>query len=117
MVQIELAEKMAERVREIVDSHLSELRMEIAYTNRKKFREYLKRRAELLEGVLGRPDEKLAVEGRASSSPYERLNLHPGTLRRNDGNTSFEASYGFVYTSKYFFLTSSFFLNSSILPW
>jgi hypothetical protein len=30
MVQIELAEKMAERVREIVDSHLSKLRMEIA---------------------------------------------------------------------------------------
>ena len=52
MVPIELTEVMADMIREIVVSHLSELRMEIAYTNRREFREYLKGRAELLEEFL-----------------------------------------------------------------
>ena len=64
MVQIELTEEMAEMMREVVVSHLSELRMEIAYTNRREFREYLKRRAELLEEFLARLDKKLAAGGR-----------------------------------------------------
>jgi len=64
MVQIELTEEMAEMMREVVVSHLSELRMEIAYTNRKEFREYLRRRAELLEGFLASLDKKLAAGGR-----------------------------------------------------
>lgn len=36
MVPIELSEEMAEMMREVLVSHLSELRMEIAYTNRKE---------------------------------------------------------------------------------
>ena len=64
MVPIELTEEMAEMMREVVVSHLSELRMEIAYTNRKEFREYLKGRAELLEGFLAGLDKKLAAGGR-----------------------------------------------------
>jgi signal-transduction protein with cAMP-binding, CBS, and nucleotidyltransferase domain len=55
---------MAEMIREVVVSHLSELRMEIAYTNRREFREYLKGRAELLEEFLVRLDKKLAAGGR-----------------------------------------------------
>jgi CRP/FNR family cyclic AMP-dependent transcriptional regulator len=64
MVQIELNEEMGEMIREVVVSHLSELRMEIAYTNRREFREYLKGRAELLEEFLVRLDKKLAAGGR-----------------------------------------------------
>jgi hypothetical protein len=64
MVQIELNERMAEMMREVLVGHLSELRMEIAYTNRKEFREYLKQRAELLEGFLAGLDKKLAADGR-----------------------------------------------------
>ena len=64
MVPIELTEEMAEIMREVVVSHLSELRMEIAYTNRREFREYLKGRAELLEEFLVRLDKKLAAGGR-----------------------------------------------------
>jgi len=64
MVQIELTEEMAGMMREVLVSHLSELRMEIAYTNRKEFREYLKGRAELLEGFLAGLDQKLAAGGR-----------------------------------------------------
>jgi hypothetical protein len=64
MVPIELTEEMAGMMREVVISHLSELRMEIAYTNRREFREYLKGRAELLEGFLVRLEKKLAAGGR-----------------------------------------------------
>ena len=64
MVQIELNERMAEMMREVLVGHLSELRMEIAYTNRKEFREYLKGRAALLEEFLVRLDRKLAAGGR-----------------------------------------------------
>jgi hypothetical protein len=64
MVPIELTEEMAEMMREVLVSHLSELRMEIAYTNRKEFREYLKGRAALLEEFLVRLDKKLAAGGR-----------------------------------------------------
>ena len=64
MVLIELTEEMAEMMREVLVSHLSELRMEIAYTNRKEFREYLKGRAELLEGFLQGLEKKLAAGGR-----------------------------------------------------
>jgi len=64
MVPIELSEEMAEMMREVLVSHLSELRMEIAYTNRKEFREYLKGRAALLEGFLAGLDKRLAAGGR-----------------------------------------------------
>jgi hypothetical protein len=76
MVPIELSEEMAEMMREVLVSHLSELRMEIAYTNRKEFREYLKRMAALLEEFLVRLDKKLAAGGLEAweerASPVER---------------------------------------------
>jgi CRP/FNR family cyclic AMP-dependent transcriptional regulator len=65
VVQVELAEEMAEMIREVLVSHLSGLRMEMAYTNRREFREFLKKRAELLEGFLLGLERKLAAGGRA----------------------------------------------------
>ena len=52
-------------IREVLVSHLSGLRMEMAYTNRREFREFLKKRAELLEGFLLGLERKLAAGGRA----------------------------------------------------
>jgi hypothetical protein len=65
VVQVELTEEMAEMIREVLVSHLSGLRMEMAYTNRREFREFLKKRAELLEGFLLGLERKLAAGGRA----------------------------------------------------
>jgi hypothetical protein len=64
MVQIELTEEMAEMLREVLVSYLSELRTEIAYTNRKEFREFFKKRGELLESFLQHLDKELTAGGR-----------------------------------------------------
>jgi hypothetical protein len=64
MIRIELTEEMAEIWREILASYLSELRVEIAYTHRKEFREFLKRRGELLERSLLGLEKELAAGGR-----------------------------------------------------
>ena len=50
---------------EVLVSHLSGLRMEMVYTNRRELREFLRRRAELLEGFLLGLERKLAAGGRA----------------------------------------------------
>ena len=65
MVQVELTEEMAEMMSEVLVSHLSGLRMEMVYTNRRELREFLRRRAELLEGFLLGLERKLAAGGRA----------------------------------------------------
>jgi len=49
MVQIELNLENVEILQEILRSHLSELRMEIANTDTKDFREFLRKRIEFLE--------------------------------------------------------------------
>jgi len=64
MVQIELTDEKAEVLREALVSYLSELRMEIAYTSRKEFREFLKRRGDLLGEVLQHLEEGLSAVGR-----------------------------------------------------
>ncbi len=51
MVRLELTEDQAETLREVLDHVLSELRMEIADTDRKTFRDHLKTRKEHLLGV------------------------------------------------------------------
>jgi signal-transduction protein with cAMP-binding, CBS, and nucleotidyltransferase domain len=56
---------MAEMMREVLVSHLSGLRMEMVYTNRRELREFLRKRAELLEGFLLGLERKLAAGGRA----------------------------------------------------
>jgi CRP/FNR family cyclic AMP-dependent transcriptional regulator len=64
MVQIELTEEMAEVWREVLVSYLSGLRIEMAYTQRKEFREFLKKRGELLEQSLLGLEKELAAGGR-----------------------------------------------------
>ena len=64
MIGIELTEEMAEIWREVLVNYLSELRIEIAYTHRKEFREFLKIRGELLERSLLGLEKELAAGGR-----------------------------------------------------
>ena len=52
MVRLELTETQAETLREVLDHVLSELRMEIADTDRKVFRDRLKERKGHLLGVV-----------------------------------------------------------------
>jgi hypothetical protein len=57
MVQIELTSKEAERLGEVLESYLSDLRMEIADTDDKSFRDGLKDK----EAFLGRMLERLGA--------------------------------------------------------
>ncbi len=49
---LSLTREEAEMLREILDSYLSDLRMEIADTENIRFREELKRRESFLQGIL-----------------------------------------------------------------
>jgi len=64
MIQIELTRENVDMLREILASHLSELRMEIACTDRRDFREYLRKRGEFLEGFIRDLERELAATGR-----------------------------------------------------
>ncbi len=64
MVQVELTDEKAEVLREALVSYLSELRMDMAYTNRKEFREFLKRRGDLLGEFLEHLEKGLSAVGR-----------------------------------------------------
>ncbi|MDW7712337.1 MAG: hypothetical protein SCH98_17865 [Deferrisomatales bacterium] len=54
MIRVELTESEAATLQDVLDSYLSDLRMEIADTDRMDFREELKGRKKVLEDVLGR---------------------------------------------------------------
>jgi hypothetical protein len=62
MIQIELTHENADMLREMVASHLSELRMEIASTDRRDFRDYLRKRGEFLDQFLHQLDRDLAAD-------------------------------------------------------
>lgn len=64
MVRIEMSPERAEMLREALVGCLSELRTEISLTHLEEFREFLKRRGELLEGFLRRLEEGLVSAGR-----------------------------------------------------
>ena len=64
MFQIDLTEERAEILREILVSHLSDLRMEIAYSQKKEFREFLKTRGNLLETFLQDLEQESTAKGR-----------------------------------------------------
>jgi len=64
MIQIELTHEKAELLGEILRNHLSQLRMEIAYTDRKEFREFLKRRGQFLEEFLQSLEKELIARGK-----------------------------------------------------
>jgi hypothetical protein len=65
MVQVELTELKAELMREVLVNYLSYLRMEIAYSQKKEFRDFVKKRGDSLEEILKDLDQKLAQGGRA----------------------------------------------------
>jgi hypothetical protein len=60
MAQIELTRSEIEMLREILRMQLSELSWETAFTHRKDFHEFLKRRKEFMENFVGRLERELA---------------------------------------------------------
>jgi CRP-like cAMP-binding protein len=64
MIQIELTHENVEMLREILASHLSQLRMELACTDRRDFRDYLKKRGEFLEGFIRDLERELSAAGK-----------------------------------------------------
>jgi len=65
MGQVELSDQKAELLREVLVSYLSNLRVEIAYSQRKEFRDFLKKRGDQLEDLLQVLEKKLAQGGRS----------------------------------------------------
>jgi len=72
MAQIELTQIEMDMLREIMGKQLSELVLETAFTHRKDFHEFLKRRREFMEGFVGRLERELA-SGRREVVKIDRL--------------------------------------------
>jgi len=72
MIRLEMPPEKAEMLREVLVSYLAELRLEMANTGVKEFREFLRRRSDLLEKFFHRLEEELAVGGRPWV-PFDRL--------------------------------------------
>ena len=72
MAQIELTQIEIEMLREILRKQLSELTLETAFTHRKDFHEFLKRRKEFMEGFVERLERELA-SGRREVIKIDRL--------------------------------------------
>jgi len=72
MAQIELTQVEIELLRDILKRYLSELTMEIAYSDRKDFREFLKKRREFMEVFIQRLDKELA-SGKREIISIDRL--------------------------------------------
>ncbi len=61
MIRLELNREQVSILREALDSYLSDLRMEIADTDRKDFREQLKRKKEILLQIRNQLQEENAT--------------------------------------------------------
>jgi CRP-like cAMP-binding protein len=72
MAQIELTQVEVELLREILKRYLAELTMEIAHSDRKDFREFLKKRREFMEAFIQRLDKEL-VSGKREMISIDRL--------------------------------------------
>ena len=72
MAQIEITQVEIELLRDILKRYLSELTMEIAYSDRKDFREFLKKRREFMEVFIQRLDKELA-SGKREMISIDRL--------------------------------------------
>ncbi len=68
MIRIELTDEKAEFLREILGNHLSQLRMEIAHTDRKDFREFLRKRGQFLEEFLQNLEKEFVARGKETIS-------------------------------------------------
>jgi CRP/FNR family cyclic AMP-dependent transcriptional regulator len=64
MVQVELTGQKAELLREVLVHYLSDLRMEVAYSQKKEFRDFLRKRGDWLEEILRDLEKRLAEGGR-----------------------------------------------------
>ena len=60
MARIELTQIEIDMLREILRKQLAELTLETAFTHRKGFHEFLKRRKEFMEGFIHRLEGELA---------------------------------------------------------
>lgn len=60
MLRIELTENEVSTLQELITNYVSDLRMEVADTDRMEFREALKAKEELLKGLLARLEPKAA---------------------------------------------------------
>ena len=72
MAQIELTQDEIAMLREILQKGLSELTLEIAFSDRKDFREFLKKRKGFMEGLIERLLGELAV-GKKETVSIDRL--------------------------------------------
>jgi hypothetical protein len=72
MAQIELTQVETEMLREILRKQLSELTLETAFTHRKDFHEFLKRRKEFMEDLVGRLEREIAL-GKREVVKIDRL--------------------------------------------
>jgi hypothetical protein len=72
MVQIELTQVEIEMLQEILRKQLSDLTLETAFTHRKDFHEFLKRRKEFMEGFVGRL-ERESASGKREAVKIDRL--------------------------------------------
>jgi hypothetical protein len=72
MAQIELTQDEIAMLREILQKGLSELTLEIAFSDRKDFREFLKKRKGFMEGLIQRLQGELAL-GKKELVSIDRL--------------------------------------------
>jgi hypothetical protein len=72
MAKIEMTQNELEMLRDIIRKQLTELTLETAFTHRKDFREYLKKRKEFMENFAGRLDMEL-TSGRTRVVSIDRL--------------------------------------------
>ena len=72
MAQIELTQNESDMLRGILQKSLSEISLEIAFSDRKDFREFLKKRKEFMEGFVQRLESELA-SARRQGVNMERL--------------------------------------------
>ena len=72
MVQIEMTRDEIEMLQGILIKQLSELALETAFTHRKDFHEFLKRRKEFMEAFVGRLERELA-SGRREGLNIDKL--------------------------------------------
>jgi len=64
MVQIELSPEKAAILQEVLVSYLSELRLEMGYPHIEEFQGFLRRRGDLMEGLLERLENGLMADGK-----------------------------------------------------
>jgi len=72
MAQIELTQVEIEMLREILRKQLADLTLETAFTHRKDFHEFLKRRKEFMEDFVGRLEREL-TPGKREAVRIDRL--------------------------------------------